>query len=401
MQEVVVTCGAFTYGGQTLARLADGRAVFIPFTLPGERVRIRLVKEKVGYVEAALLEILTPAPERIAPCCPHYMHCGGCHYQHLDYPDQLAAKTQILRDQLTRLGGLVDPPVGSAVPSPQPWHYRNHMQFHRLADGRLGLQAAHSQQSIAIQACYLPEPGLDGAWRLYETSTPSFQGRQAGKQGNREARRRSTVGQEVGPERISLRVGKDGAIQTAQSPALLIQVLDRTFRVSAASFFQVNTQMAEQMVQHLLRHLSLSKQTVALDVYCGVGLFSAFLAPRVKHLISIESSASACADFAVNLAGADNVTLQQVSAEHALAQVRSPVDVLVADPPRAGLGKTVVEQILRLMPTTVAYVSCDPATLARDARQLVAGGYQLQHITPFDLFPQTYHIESVSLWAKA
>lgn len=390
MQEAIVTCSTFVYGGQTLARLADGRAVFVPFALPGERVRIQLMKEKAGYAEAALLEVLTPAPERITPRCRHYMHCGGCHYQHLDYPAQLVAKTQILRDQLVRIGGLVDPPVTPAVPSPQPWYYRNHMQFHQLANGRLALQAAHSQQSIAIQECHLPEPTLDAAWRGYQIERAA----------NKKTKKRDVGGQKVGAERISLRAGQQGEVQTAQGPGLNIQVLDRRFCVSAESFFQVNTPMAEKIVQHLLSHLPLTRQTVALDVYCGVGLFSAFLAPSIERLIGIESSASACADFALNLAGVNNVTLYRLPAEQALAQVKSPVDVVVVDPPRAGLGKAVVEQILRLAPTTLAYISCDPATLARDAQQLVAGGYQPQHITPFDLFPQTYHIESISLWVK-
>jgi 23S rRNA (uracil1939-C5)-methyltransferase len=385
MQEVIVTCSAFAYGGQGLARLADGRVVFVPFALPGERVRIRLVKEKAGYAEADLLEVLMPAPERITPRCGHYMQCGGCPYQHL------AAKAQILYEQLVRLGGLVDPPVAPAVPSPQPWHYRNHMQFHLLADGRLGLQAAHTQQSVALQECYLPEPALDAAWRGYQT-------RKAGK---RETRKQGSGERKgVDTRRVSLRVGTDGALQSAGGAALTIQVLDRAFRVSPESFFQVNTPMAAQMVQHLLSHLPLSSQAVALDVYCGVGLFSAFLAPRVSRLIGIESAPSACDDFAVNLADAHNVTLYRAPAEQALAQIKPPIDLMLVDPPRAGIGQAVVAQILRLAPTTLAYISCDPATLARDARQLLAGGYQLLHSTPFDLFPQTYHIESISFWRQ-
>jgi 23S rRNA (uracil1939-C5)-methyltransferase len=154
MEEVTITCTTFAYGGQTLGRLPDGRAVFVPFALPGERVRV--TKTKAGYAEAELLEVIEPAPARISPRCRHSTRCGGCHYQHLPYAQQLAAKSQILRDQLLRLGGLVDPPLAPIVPSPQPWHYRNHMQFHRTVDGRLGLQAATTSTCFLVwrRACY-------------------------------------------------------------------------------------------------------------------------------------------------------------------------------------------------------------------------------------------------------
>lgn len=382
MEDLTLTCTTFTYGGQTLGRLPDGRAVFVPFALPGEQVRVRVVKAKAGYVEAELLTILEPAAARIGPRCRHFTTCGGCHYQHLSYADQLAVKSQILRDQLARLGGLVDPPLRPMVPSPQPWHYRNHMQFHRTDAGHLGLQAARSHQIVPIQECHLPEPALAAAWQA------------VGRQGDQQTRRPADR------ERISLRVGSDGTVQTEDGGPIRVQVLDRSFQVSPAAFFQVNTPMAEAMVTHVLAHLPLGPADQVVDVYCGVGLFSAFLAPRVQRLIGIESSPAALHDFQVNLGGMENVQLRPGLAEKVLPQLKGPVTSLLVDPPRAGLGPPVVDAILRLAPVHLVYVSCDPATLARDARQLVAGGYQVQQITPFDLFPQTYHIESISFWTK-
>jgi 23S rRNA (uracil1939-C5)-methyltransferase len=179
-----------------------------------------------------------------------------------------------------------------------------------------------------------------------------------------------------------------------------MEVLGRPFQVSAGSFFQVNTAMAGEMVRQVLTHLPLTPTGTALDVYCGVGLFSAFLAARAARLVGIESSPSACADFAANLAEFDWVELYTGTAEQALAALAGPIACLLVDPPRAGLGAVVAAHILRLAPASLVYISCDPATLARDARQLTAGGYRLVRITPFDLFPQTYHIESISFWEK-
>jgi 23S rRNA (uracil1939-C5)-methyltransferase len=381
MSSATVTCTSFAYGGQAIARLPDGRAVFVPFALPGETVRVRLVKEKAGYAEGELIEVLSSSSQRVAPRCRHYRVCGGCHYQHLDYPGQLAAKAQIVRDQLVRLGGLIEPPVAATVPSPNPWHYRNHMQFHRTADGQWGLQAARSHELVPISECHLPAAGLERAWRELTSAA-------------------ATGVSTIAPERVSLRIGNQGIIQRSGGKALTIDVLGRPFQVSSASFFQVNTALAGQMVEQVLAWVESGPSEVVIDLYCGVGLFSAFLAPRVGALIAVESSPAACADFADNLSTCTNMSLHRGSAEEVLPRLTGPVGDVVADPPRAGLGKAVVEQLLRLAPHRLIYISCNPATLARDARQLVAGGYQPVRIIPFDLFPQTYHIESVSLWEK-
>lgn len=377
MRTVELTLTSLAYGGQALGRLPDGRALFAPYALPGETVRVRLTKDKRGYAEAELLEVLTPSPQRIAPRCRHFAECGGCHYQHMDYASQLVAKAAILREQLVRLGGLSDPPVAETIPSPQPWNYRNHMQFHRTPDGGVGFQAARSNQIIPITECHLPEAALDAAWR--------------GLQGS----------QRTGGARIGLRVGADGAIQQTAGEPLVMRVLDRDFQVSPASFFQVNTAMAGRMVEYVLDQLTPTQRDEVVDLYCGVGLFSAFLAPRVARLTGVESSPAACADFRENLAPYDNVTLRAGDVEAVLADMREPMTGMVVDPPRAGLGQGVVGEITRLGPRRLVYVSCDPATLARDARLLSAGGYVLQCATPFDLFPQTYHIESISLWVRS
>ena len=396
-----------TYGGDAMGRLEDGRAVFVPFGLPGERVRVRLTEEKRNFARGEIVEILEASTQRILPRCKHFVICGGCHYQNLPYEEQLKAKTEILRDQLRRIGKIEDPPVQDMVPSPGPWNYRNHVQFHLTDEGNLGYVRAQTPAVFAVEECHLPESFLNGIWPqlAFEPGTNI--------------------------ERISLRVGKDDdsmLILESSSPEapeleieagisvahvfeedtvviaghdhIVISVLARDFRVSTASFFQVNTGMAEKMVKHLFSSLPVSLPTTILDVYCGAGLFSAFLAPKCERVLGIESSPSACEDFSFNLDEFDNVELYEGLAEEVIPHLDVKPDIILVDPPRAGLEKQVVDGILNMNPQWIAYVSCDPSTLARDAGRLIRGGYKLKDVTPFDLFPQTYHIESISLFER-
>jgi 23S rRNA (uracil1939-C5)-methyltransferase len=402
-EQLTVKLDKLAYGGDALGRLSDGRAVFVPFALPGETVSIRVIDEKANHVRADLAEVLVPSLERITPQCVHFGVCGGCHYQHMPYPAQLTAKTGILRDQLLRIGKLDNPPVTQAVPSTLQWNYRNHVQFHLTRDGKLGYIDTYSRGVLPITECHLPEPALDALWPRLEFEPG------------------------LGLERVSLRVGVDEqallVLESSDTPELELeagisvvhfsgdesvvmagddyismQVNDRLFHVSAASFFQVNTGMAGKMVSHLLDKLPLTPATTLFDVYCGVGLFSAFFAPRVGRLIGIESSPSACADFEINLDEFNNVELYEAPAGDVLPMLEIKPDVVIVDPPRAGLEKRVLDALLVLAPQRIAYISCDPSTLARDAARLITGGFRLVQVTPFDLFPHTYHIESISIF---
>lgn len=405
---LVVNLTTHIYGGEVLGRLPDGRAVFVPFALPGETVRIRLVEEKRGYARAELIEVLDASPLRIDPLCAHFLVCGGCHYQHMPYEAQLAAKTGILRDQLIRIGKIDSPPVEPAVPSPREYYYRNHLQFHLTPDGKLGYHKARSEEVLAINECHLPEEALNSLWPLLDLEPVP---------GLKRIRMRLGAGEDIlltlesddpqAPEfsvedlPISVAyMNPEGLQVLAGGSQVFMEVLGRKFRVSAGSFFQVNTPMAAAMVEHLLENLPLEPAATALDVYAGVGLFSAFLAPRAGRLIAIESSATAVEDFAYNLDEFENVEIYQASAEEALPGLDEQPQVIVVDPPRAGLNRRVIDAILNMRPELLAYISCDPATLARDARRLVSGGYHPRSFTPFDLFPQTYHIESASIWLR-
>ena len=411
-----LTLTTLTYGGEAMGRLNDpltgmgGRAVFVPFGLPGERVRVRLTAEKKNFARGEIIEILEVSKDRIQPKCIHFGECGGCHYQNLSYEAQLTAKTEILIDQLKRIGKIENPPVQAMVACPNPWNYRNHIQFSLYHDGRLGFQMPNSNRVIPISECHLPEPSINSFWPQLKFDPGTDIERVSMRAGNADDLILMLESDAPEPPELEIEAGisvthlyEHNTVVIAGTDHIILRVLERDFKVSAASFFQVNTIMTEKMVNHLLTSLPVAMSTTLLDVYCGAGLFSAFFAPRCGRVIGIESSESACEDFVVNLDEFDNVELYEGLAEEVLPnlveQIANPLYIIV-DPPRSGLDKQVVDEILKLAPQMIAYVSCDPSTLARDAARLINGGYRLKEVTPFDLFPQTYHIESISLFEK-
>ena len=400
----------FTYGGEAMGRLADGRAVFVPFGLPNERVRIYLTEEKRGFARGEIVEILETSPDRIAPRCKHFTQCGGCHYQNLSYAQQILAKTEVLRDQLQRIGKIQNPPVNPMVASPKEWNYRNHVQFHLAEDGKIGFVNSRGRNVLTISECHLPESGINDFWPSLQFEANTDVDRLAVRAGQDdelmlvlESQKPETPEFEIEADISVVHVYEDHPVVIAGQNHFFINILEKEFRVSAGSFFQVNTDMAEKMVTHLLEKMPVTASSTLLDVYCGVGLFSKFFAAACGRVIGIEESESACEDFALNLDEFENVELYEGAAEEILPGLAGQVgDVshMIVDPPRAGLEKFVLDAIINLKPQRIAYVSCDPSTLARDAARLINGGYCLLEVTPFDLFPQTYHIESISVFEK-
>ena len=417
MMELQIT--ALSHSGEGIGR-HDGRAIFVPFALPGETVRVELVEEKKRFARARLLEILTPAPNRIAPRCPHHFilqsppelgantlasACGGCQLQHLAYPAQLAFKEQTVREQFQRLGGFTDVLVRPVLPSPRAFNYRNHVQFALTPAGQLGFKAAGSHHVVAVRECHQAEPVLAELF-------PHI-----------------AVEPEQAPEldRVTVRAGADGealvlfetdaeapemALDLPVSAALLrsdgttmtlaggdhvtMEVHGRPFQVSGGAFFQVNAPAAELLVDLVLQGLALTGAERVLDLYSGVGLFSAFIAPRARQVVGVEAYEPAVVDAAVNLDEFDNVEIYAAPVEEVLPQLAGPFDAVVLDPPRAGCEPAALAALLAVQPARVVYVSCDAATLARDARRLVEGGLTLDWVQPVDMFPQTHHVECVA-----
>jgi 23S rRNA (uracil1939-C5)-methyltransferase len=396
-----------SFGGDCVGRLPDGKAVFVPFGIPGERVEIELTDEKKNFSRGRIRRFVQQSPKRIQARCPHFMECGGCHYQHLAYADQLILKEGIVVDQLKRIGKFENPPVNTIIGSPVEWNYRNTVQFHLSPMGKLGYQRAGANGVVEIRECHLPLPPINTLWPRLELESEAGIQRVSIRCGSDEELLAGLESDRPQPPEFEVDfpisvvfLGPEDTLLLSGEDYSLMQVLSRTFRVSAASFFQVNLPQAEAMVNHVLEHIQLPKNATVVDAYCGAGLFSAFLAPKVKELIGIELSESACNDFAANLDEFENVSLYVGAVEEVLPALKLKPDVVLLDPPRAGLEGAALAGLVESAPQQIIYVSCDPSTLARDLRKLTDAGYTLKSVTPFDLFPQTYHVETISLLEK-
>ena len=390
------------FGGDGFGRLPDGKAVFVPFTISGELVQIRLVEEKKYFARGELLRVLQENEKRVIPRCSHFMVCGGCHYQHMPYAEQLVVKESVLIEQLQRIGGIDNPPVEKIVPSPTPWNYRNAIQFHLSHNGSPGFYIGKSHDVVEIKECHLPLPEINEIWpQLDFESEPSIH-RIGLVNGADEETLLVLESDDLPPElSVDLPVSivhrsQEGDLILAGNAYVLMKVKERVFSVSAGSFFQVNQALAELMVDRIILEMKPSSHQVVMDLYCGVGLFSAFIAPFVESVIGVELSESACQDYTINLDEFEHVSLYEGQVETILPDLQFQPDLIIVDPPRAGLDRVVVDEIVRLAPDRIAYISCDPSTLARDLKRLLQKGYQLEKIIPFDFFPQTYHIETLT-----
>lgn len=391
------------YGGSGLGRLDNGKVVLVPFTIDGEEIDIREIQEKSKTSEAIIEKILTASKHRIEPPCPYYSQCGGCQYQHIQYDHQLFIKKQILSSQLERLGGIPGTVVADTIPSKSEYGYRNHVQFHIDKDGRPGFQQSRSHDVILVQKCLLLEETLN---RILETLMFEPESGIV-----RVAIRDDYIGTPVlylsgetkNPPNFEIDFplnviyrGPVGEMLLSGESFNQFEILGKSFIVSAASFFQTNRFVAQRMIELLMERIPQINKTI-LDCYCGVGLFSAFLADRAEKLIGIESSLSACEDFAENLDRYDHVDLYQGNVEDVLPGLRISPDLVVLDPPRAGIAVPAIKTLTEMRPGTIAYISCDPSTLARDLKIFCSTGYKVDSVIPLDMFPQTYHIEALTI----
>lgn len=382
------------YGGQGLGRL-EGRVVLVPFVLPGETVSIAPEAERRGVLEARLRSVLAPAEGRTDPPCPFFFRCGGCQYQHAAYAVQLEEKRNILLDALRRVGKL-DPPGEISIVSGPEWGYRNRAQFH-LSGGEIGYFAAGSHRLVPVDRCPISSPKIHETLAALREMLPD-------RRFPRFVRSLEVFTNEtdvqlsvVATEQPVARRFFDWAAE--RIPGFAPGPIEHSaggfsFRVRRNSFFQVNRFLLDPMIETALAGAS---GETALDLYAGVGLFSLPLARRFPKTVAVESGASAAGDLEFNAArAAAPVTVRREAAEAYLARLQQAPDFVLADPPRAGLGKAAVAALLQLKPAALTIVACDPATLARDLNPLLAGGYRIDALSLIDLFPQTFHIETVA-----
>ena len=390
----------WVYGGAGLAR-HEGKVLMIPYTLPGERVRVEITRDHGGFAGARMRELLEPSAERAEPRCPVFGRCGGCHYQHAAAEFQAARKAEIVREVFRRVGKL-DTPAEIGILAAQPWGYRNRTQFH--SDGReIGFLEAGSHKLVAVDDCPISAPKInesldalrymlrDRGWPRFVRSIELF-----------------TNGTETMVNVLETEGGRGVAkgffewlgkqIEGAALGGIDYPAAGATYRVSHGAFFQVNRFLVDALAEKAAEG---AEGRVALDLYSGVGLFAVQLARRLDVVAAVEANHQAARDLARNAERADvQVQVHAMQAEQYLPTLQAAPDFVLADPPRSGLGRHVVEHLVRLRPAQVHVVSCDPATLARDAAGLVAGGYRLEKLTVADLFPQTCHIETIAAFRR-
>ncbi len=413
-QIIEITLEAIAHGGEAIGR-HEGKAIFVPYAIPGERVRVEIVEAKERWARGRLLEVLQASPDRSAPPCPYFGpdRCGGCQWQHIAYERQAELKGAIVADQLRRLGRLAAAPVADVVVLADDeglldLGYRNHVQFALTPDRRPGFRRAASHEVIPIERCLLLAEPLDVLHAALDIAWPELTGvtLRASERTGQALVLLETRGTEL-PE-LELDLPAACAVLTPRGLEPLIGepwieevVAGRRYRVSAESFFQVNTLGAEALVEIVRGYADVQPGDTVLDAYCGVGLFALALADAAAAVIGIESAPSACEDFAHNAADLAHVELHEGAVDAvlpALAEQGRRADVVIMDPPRSGAGEAVIRQLAALRPRNIVYVSCDPATLARDSVFLSAAGYALAEAQPIDMFPQTYHVETVALW---
>jgi 23S rRNA (uracil1939-C5)-methyltransferase len=380
------------YGGEGLARI-DGQVVLVPFSLPGEQVTITPKRVKNGLLRAGKPEVVTASPERVTPRCEYFSLCGGCQYQHSSYEFELSQKVSILRETLLRLGGISYKGEITVIQR-EPWFYRNRIQLH-FANGRSGFHKAGSHELCEIDHCYISSPLLveaikkiNGAvkspqWPSFLRSLELF---------TNEEQLQLTILDTTRPVAARFFEWCDTFLPALAPGVIEYKAAGHVFQISRGSFFQVNRFLVDALVKEVVGD---SAGKHAVDLYAGVGLFSLVLAKTFERVDAVERGGPACRDLEINADKSGlRVTTSRSSAEDFLRELTQAPDLVVADPPRAGLGRDATTEILRILPVALTLVSCDPSTLSRDLKNLLTA-YTIERLTLIDLFPQTYHFETV------
>lgn len=394
---------AMAHLGEAVARV-DGKAHFVAGAMPGEIVRGDVVVDKGSWARVRLKHVAVASPDRVDPPCPHFAACGGCQWQFADYPAQLRWKSDIVAGQLRHLGGIERPTVHPTKPAGAPYHYRNRMDF-KVSNGRPALHRPRSRALVQLDVCLLLHPLLE---ELFAALGPLGDARRITIRAGTTTGERLAVVEGPVPEGASQ---WDASVaQRTRSGLRVLQgsgsihevVAGRTFRISGGSFFQNNTAGAALLVDLVRAALEPRRGETLLDAYAGGGLFSVTTVPEDGRALAVEASPTAVRDLRRNLAAAGIASSRVVRGrvEEVVPDLDEYWHVAVVDPPREGLGMGGVAAVTAASPRAIAYVSCDPAGLARDAGYLRTAGYELTWAAPVDLFPQTFHIETVARFSR-
>ncbi|MCC5884945.1 MAG: class I SAM-dependent RNA methyltransferase [Gammaproteobacteria bacterium] len=383
--------------GSGIGRADDGRIVFVPGTAPGDRILARVVEARRKLLRAEIIEVLEPGPDRTQPECPAFGRCGGCSWQHIAYPAQVAAKAAILDNALRRIGGLDLPGPVVMTPSPQAYEYRGRARIlvHRH---RTGYRRAASDDHIAVDQCPILARPLQQALKQLATTEPA------------DGEWELALGEADATHPEGVRVRHLGSPDQRGEP-LTLRAGDQRIQVAAGGFAQANPLLFDALISAVAD--AVGRGNRLLELYAGAGFFTLTLASRFQHILAVESDAAAIANLnhAAAAAGMANIETRVADVERFLmpekpGHTKAPVapqfapEVVFMDPPRAGLGAQVTARLCASGPERLVYLSCDPATFARDLGQLQEGGWTLQSVAGFDLFPQTPHIEALAVMLR-
>ncbi|MBL9077153.1 MAG: class I SAM-dependent RNA methyltransferase [Planctomycetes bacterium] len=406
--ELELTIERLGFGGSAIAR-HDGLAVFVPFAAPGDRVRAEVVEHGKSFVRARLVAVLAPGPDRIAPRCRHFGDCGGCQFQHVAYAAQVAAKGEFVRDALVRTGGF-DWPAPVTVHHGEPWGYRARTQLKLKATSGLRGDGSHGrlrkkERRAAAATASDDGPPVLGFHRAFTHETldiaecpvlaPPLE------QGLGDVRRAiASLPRRDWPYQVEGACGSDGRASWAPDlPGMRKDLVEHEvcgfrYLIEPESFFQGNRHLVQRLVEGALGD---ERGELAFDLYAGVGLFSLPLSRRFRRVVAVEDERRAATLGRVNVKAnrCDTVTYLRATTEQFLRQNQERPDLVLMDPPRLG-AKPALPLLLQLRARRLVYVSCDPQTLARDLRALVDGGYTLEQVEAYDMFPQTFHVEAVA-----
>jgi 23S rRNA (uracil1939-C5)-methyltransferase len=384
------------FGGDGVGRVGE-QVIFVPFAMDGDEARVEITEVRPRFARARLVSILSPSPRRVAAPCPSFGRCGGCRLQHVAYEHQLALKTRQVKETFARIAGLSALPLLPILPSPRPFAYRIKADFHlaggRGAPRRTGLMALGSHDLVEVERCAIVEASINEKYgRL------------------REELRRGKV--RVRGERLTLWSDEPGEPPTeipsgtGRPPDVTRNVGGRLLTVAQGGFFQANRSLTGALVAQVVQLSGLTGKETVLDAYGGAGLFSLFLGPLAARLFGIEGDREAVRCAGINLRRARLTQAcfyqgdvgQVIERELLARQVKA--DVVLLDPPRDGCGEKTLTAVAALGPERIVYVSCNPATQARDCALLAGAGYRLRTLVPLDMFPQTAHIETVALLTR-
>ncbi|GAQ94815.1 23S rRNA (uracil1939-C5)-methyltransferase [Thermodesulfovibrio aggregans] len=385
MNEIEIELTGIAHLGEAIGK-HDGKVIFVPYGIPGETVKVRIIKDEGDYLRGEIVDIVKPSFFRENPPCKIFGICGGCSFQHVAYSYQVKLKEIVVMEQLKRIGGFENPEdfTNLTIKAENPYNYRNRADFSINRQRLLGFRMRGSHRFIHVEYCHIMHHKINELLNILQGKTPKR------KTHNVTIRYGVNTGKWLIQPEMEVE-----EIETGQK-FYTEKILEREFLISAPSFFQVNTYQAEKLIKAVLNYIT-EEDRVVIDAYAGVGTFTVYIAEKVNRVIAIEESRSSYKDAQINIKGFDNISYLCEKTEEALHKHSIDADAIVLDPPRIGCTKEVIEAIAEKRISKVIYVSCEPSTLARDLKIFREKGYKLIEVQPVDMFPQTYHIENIAL----